>query len=738
MFLELSELFGRASALDLAGAGRPGFDYPLESLRRALDRGLPLRMHARRADEIRRALASGRGRRVLISGATEAHLAANELRGTPVVLELTGEAGRIGQNRDVAREPLEATLATAAVLDHSGVRFALAAEDSGALRDLLFVAGMAVGGGLKPARALAALTADAAAILGVSERVGSLTASHDADFVVLTGEPFAATTSVRAVYVDGVLRYEARPSEATVLSAGHIVTLEGPDLERGALLMGGGKIAAIGATVASPAGARVESFGADAWVVPGFLDALGHLGLRGDRARADADLPIQRVRAAEDEATLEVARAGITTTIVAPYAAGDRGARMAALKTAGLGAGAIVVEPTCGLLFPAAEGDILELKDRYKSALDQGKAYFDKWQKYAEELKKWEEEQKQGTAPRKETKPADDQAKKESRTDAISGKWEGTVAGGGQNPEPQKLTMYLRLDGNRITGKTTSPMRRRNVETSGEVGLSGTLDGDRITLELEPMGGGRRGGRGGGAPRIEAKLDKPDHMVGTFGFGNFTRDLEATRVEKGAFDVLVVNPRRKKVEDNRPQPPPVDEKLEPYRALFAKRIPAVVAAAGALEIRALVKLFAEEYSVPLVLVAPAELWRVQDEVRRLGVAVIAPTTLFATRDHREINVPAELVASGAAVAFQSDAENAAQDLPALVAFAVHSGLDPTAALKAITINPAKAYHIDDRVGSLRVGKDADVLVFSGPPLDLRSRLLRVYVGGREVYRLPAE
>jgi imidazolonepropionase-like amidohydrolase len=117
---------------------------------------------------------------------------------------------------------------------------------------------------------------------------------------------------------------------------------------------------------------------------------------------------------------------------------------------------------------------------------------------------------------------------------------------------------------------------------------------------------------------------------------------------------------------------------------------------------------------------------------------VAPTSLFVMRDREEINVAADLIGHGFTVAFQSDAENAAQDLPAFVISAVHAGLDPGEALRALTINPARMYKIDDRVGSLRVGKDADLLVFSGTPLAPASRLLRVYVGGREVYRRPPE
>jgi len=101
-------------------------------------------------------------------------------------------------------------------------------------------------------------------------------------------------------------------------------------------------------------------------------------------------------------------------------------------------------------------------------------------------------------------------------------------------------------------------------------------------------------------------------------------------------------------------------------------------------------------------------------------------------------IAAALASQGVPIAFQSDAENAARDVPRLARSCVRGGLDPTEALKALTIEPARLFKIDDRVGSLKVGKDADLLVFSGPPMDPASRLLRVYVNGKEVYRLPEE
>lgn len=65
--------------------------------------------------------------------------------------------------------------------------------------------------------------------------------------------------------------------------------------------------------------------------------------------------------------------------------------------------------------------------------------------------------------------------------------------------------------------------------------------------------------------------------------------------------------------------------------------------------------------------------------------------------------------------------------------AVKEGLDPADALRSITVNPARIMGIDDRVGALKPGLDGDVVIWSGDPLDVMSRALKVYVSGREVY-----
>ena len=78
-------------------------------------------------------------------------------------------------------------------------------------------------------------------------------------------------------------------------------------------------------------------------------------------------------------------------------------------------------------------------------------------------------------------------------------------------------------------------------------------------------------------------------------------------------------------------------------------------------------------------------------------------------------------------------ETPIQYLPLCAALAVRGGMDREQALKSITITPAKICGLDRRVGSIQVGKDADLVVYDGDPLDLMNRPQMVIVGGKIVY-----
>ena len=74
-----------------------------------------------------------------------------------------------------------------------------------------------------------------------------------------------------------------------------------------------------------------------------------------------------------------------------------------------------------------------------------------------------------------------------------------------------------------------------------------------------------------------------------------------------------------------------------------------------------------------------------------------------------------------------------QYLPLCAGLAVKHGLPMKEGLKAITINAAKICRVDDRVGSLKKGKDADIAIFSGNPMEIFTKTLYTIINGEIVY-----
>jgi imidazolonepropionase-like amidohydrolase len=179
-------------------------------------------------------------------------------------------------------------------------------------------------------------------------------------------------------------------------------------------------------------------------------------------------------------------------------------------------------------------------------------------------------------------------------------------------------------------------------------------------------------------------------------------------------------------------PPPADPALEPYRRLFGGEVPAVLQVDTAIAVHHAIKVFVDEFKVELVLLDGRDALRILDQVDGKVKGVVVPKEITLTYQKKNLVPAAEFSRAGLPVGFQSHGRNAARGLPLNVAYAVRRGMDPGAALRSLTIDAAKMFHIDDRVGSLEAGKDGDVLIFSGDPFEISSRLLHVFVNGAEV------
>lgn len=101
---------------------------------------------------------------------------------------------------------------------------------------------------------------------------------------------------------------------------------------------------------------------------------------------------------------------------------------------------------------------------------------------------------------------------------------------------------------------------------------------------------------------------------------------------------------------------------------------------------------------------------------------------------RDFRNPGILARAGVRIALTTDAPVVPINfLVHQATFAVKEGLDPVEAIRSITVNPAEMLDLDDRVGALKPGLDADLVIWSGDPLDVMSRALRVFIEGRDVY-----
>ncbi|SHJ86081.1 amidohydrolase [Propionispora hippei] len=186
---------------DLA-KGKVGRDLKMEALLMLLHGEIPLRAHAHAADDIMTAIriADEFGLKLTIEHATSAHKIAEELARRSI-------AATVGPSitARVKVELKDRTYRTPAILHQAGVKIALITDHPFLpVSSLRLEAALAIREGLPEAVALRAITLSAAEIIGVSDRVGSIEPGKDADLVILDGPPFAVSTKVEHVFINGI------------------------------------------------------------------------------------------------------------------------------------------------------------------------------------------------------------------------------------------------------------------------------------------------------------------------------------------------------------------------------------------------------------------------------------------------------------------------------------------------------------------------------------------------------
>ena len=180
-----------------------------------------------------------------------------------------------------------------------------------------------------------------------------------------------------------------------------------------------------------------------------------------------------------------------------------------------------------------------------------------------------------------------------------------------------------------------------------------------------------------------------------------------------------------------------DFRMEPWLPVLRKEIPLKAHVHRADDIMTVIRI-AKEYDLLMTIDHCSEGYLIPEEIARSHFpAIVGPA--LTTRNKIEVQnvsfkTPGILQEQGILIAITTDHPvTPIQYLPKCAGFAVREGLSLEEGLKAITINAAKICGVDDRVGSLEPGKDADIAIFSDNPMQTLTHTWYTFINGEVAY-----
>jgi imidazolonepropionase-like amidohydrolase len=183
--------------------------------------------------------------------------------------------------------------------------------------------------------------------------------------------------------------------------------------------------------------------------------------------------------------------------------------------------------------------------------------------------------------------------------------------------------------------------------------------------------------------------------------------------------------------------PDRDLHLEAMGAVLRREVPLIVTADRHHDIAAALRL-SVEFGFRLVIDSGADAWMMAEEIKKAGVPVILHPTMARAAGDREnltFGAAAKLQEAGIPFALQSGYESYVPKTRVVLfeaGMAAAHGLAPEQALAACTIRAAELLGLKERIGSLEVGKDADLALYDGDPLETTSHCIKVIIDGKVV------
>ena len=314
-------------------------------------------------------------------------------------------------------------------------------------------------------------------------------------------------------------------------------------------------------------------------------------------------------------------------------------------------------------------------------------------------------------------------------------------------------------DGNEMTEPATPHVRALDgiKANADESGLEAALHEGITTAQVLPGSANVIGGFGvviKTAPKTTVDqmiLRNPSGMKIAFGenpmrvYGVQKKVMPSTRM--GVAGVLRENlqkaknymEKKERFADDPEKIPDVDLRLEALIPVLKKEIPLRAHAHRADDVATAIRI-CEESDVEMSWEHATEGHRIADYIAEKNVPAVCGPSLTSRGkwEMRELGygTPKVMYDAGVKFAIQTDAPGSTiRFLPICAALCVKEGLPYDYALKAITIIPAEILGVADRVGSLEVGKDADLRLLSGEPLEYMTKCQKVIIDGEVVYSL---
>jgi len=320
----------------------------------------------------------------------------------------------------------------------------------------------------------------------------------------------------------------------------------------------------------------------------------------------------------------------------------------------------------------------------------------------------------------------------------------------------EEATGWAGSDTNEMTEPVTAQVRALDAINPADLGFRDAISGGVLAVNVNPGSGNPIGGqtvalRCWGRTVDEMLLREPSGLKSALGenpkrvYGEQGK-MPSTRlgtaaVIRGAFVSAANYLAKLDAEAAKPEADrkPVDRdlKLEALGRVLRREIPWRQHCHRADDIATALRI-AEEFGYDLVIDHGTEAHLVADLLAARNIPVIIGP-LFTSRSkvelrNRSLANPGRLARAGVTIAITTD--HPVVPIHFLVhqaTLAVKEGLDRDTALAALTINPARIAGVDGRLGSIEAGKDADLVLWSGDPLDVFSRAQRALIGGREIY-----